>query len=114
MLKIGIIGYGYWGPNLVRNFSALGTCIVKRVSDQRQTRLDLLKKNYPSVESSTKASDIINDPEIDAVVIATPVFTHYDFALQSLKNDKHVLIEKPMTSTSIQARRANGISRKER
>jgi predicted dehydrogenase len=102
-MKLGIIGYGYWGPNLVRNFSGLGTCKVIKVADQRKERLAVLTKNYPTIIAVTEADDIINDKEIDAVVIATPVFTHYEFAKKALLAGKHVLIEKPMTSTSSQA-----------
>jgi predicted dehydrogenase len=103
-MKIGIIGYGYWGPNLVRNFSGLGSCTVTKVADQRKERLAILKKNQPSIEGVMMADDIIQDPDIDAVVIATPVFTHFGIAHKALKEGKHVLIEKPMTSTSDQAK----------
>jgi predicted dehydrogenase len=102
-MKIGIIGYGYWGPNLVRNFSGIGSCTIKKVADQRKERLDVLAKSYPGIEGVMTADDIIADPEIDAVVIATPVFTHYEIARKALDEGKHVLIEKPMTSTSEQA-----------
>lgn len=105
MIKIGIIGYGYWGPNLVRNFLGVESCTVKKVADQRSERIDVLARNYPSVQGVAKDTDIIHDPDIDAVVVATPVFTHYDIALRALKEGKHVLIEKPMTSTSDQALR---------
>jgi predicted dehydrogenase len=103
MIKIGIIGYGYWGPNLVRNFSGIEQCIVKKVADRRKERIDALARNYPSVSGVMSDTAIINDPDIDAVIVATPVFTHYDIALRALKEGKHVLIEKPMTSTSGQA-----------
>jgi predicted dehydrogenase len=99
MIKIGIIGYGYWGPNLVRNFSLNDNCSVKSVSDKRVVRLNVLKKLYPNIEILTDADDIIADNEIDAVIIATPVFTHFELALKALKSGKHVLLEKPMTAT---------------
>jgi predicted dehydrogenase len=102
-MKIGIIGFGYWGPNLVRNFSGIESCAIKKVADQRKERLVVLSKNYPAIEGVILADDIINDPEIDAVVIATPVFTHYEIARKALNEGKHVLLEKPMTSTSDQA-----------
>ena len=102
-MKIGIIGYGYWGPNLVRNFSGIGSCTIKKVADHRKERLDVLAKSYPGIEGVMMEDDIIADPEIDAVVIATPVFTHYEIARKALDEGKHVLIEKPMTSTSEQA-----------
>jgi predicted dehydrogenase len=99
VIKIGIIGYGYWGPNLVRNFSLNEYCTVKSVADKSVERLHVLKKSYPNVEILTDADDVIADKEIDAVIIATPVFTHFNLALKALKNGKHVLIEKPMTAT---------------
>ncbi len=99
-MKIGIIGFGYWGPNLLRNFSVLDNCSVEMVSDFREERLNIVKKNYPSVKTTTNASDIFNDTTIDAVVIATPVFTHFELAKMALDNGKHVLVEKPMTASS--------------
>lgn len=99
MIKAGIIGYGYWGPNLVRNFFTQKNCIIKAVADSRPNRLELLTTLYPSVNGVQDANDIINDPEIDAVIIATPVFTHFELAKQALLNGKHVMLEKPMAST---------------
>jgi len=99
MVKIGIIGYGYWGPNLVRNFYAARNSMIKAVADARTERLDQLEKIFPSIERVKDATHIINDPNIDAVVIATPVFTHFSLARQALLNGKHVLIEKPITSS---------------
>ena len=105
MIKIGVIGYGYWGPNLVRNFMLAPGSVVTRVCDLREERLTSLQKVYPGLKTSTRANDMINDPEIDAVVIATPVFSHYELALAALQAGKHVLVEKPLASTSDQARR---------
>lgn len=99
MIKVGIIGYGYWGPNLVRNFSSTPNCIVASVSDQRDERLEVVKKLYPNVKLSKNPLDIINDNNIDAVIIATPVFTHFKLAKLAIEKNKHVLIEKPMTRT---------------
>lgn len=99
MIKIGIIGYGYWGPNLVRNFFGQKNCIVKAVADARPQRLEQLAHLYPNINGVKDANDIITNPEIDAVVIATPVFTHFSLAKQALENGKHVLLEKPMASS---------------
>ncbi|MDX5480881.1 MAG: Gfo/Idh/MocA family oxidoreductase [Hymenobacteraceae bacterium] len=99
MVKVGIIGYGYWGPNLVRNFFAANDCCVKAVADARPERLQLLKKAFPSIQGVRDAEEIIYDPEIDAVIIATPVSTHFTLARKTLAEGKHVLIEKPMTSS---------------
>lgn len=99
MINVGIIGYGYWGPNLVRNFFGQKDCVLKSVADARPNRLELLAKAYPSVQGVLNADDILNDPAIDAVVIATPVFTHFPLAQKALQNGKHVLLEKPMASS---------------
>jgi predicted dehydrogenase len=102
-MNIAIIGYGYWGPNLVRNFSTANNCSVMMVVDFRLERLTELKKQYPNLNTSTNLDDLFNNKAIDAVVIATPVFTHFDLAKRALESDKHVLIEKPMTNSVEQA-----------
>lgn len=102
-INLGVIGYGYWGPNIVRNFFTAADCTVKAVADGRPERLAVLAKIFPSINGVKTAEEIINDNEIDAVVIATPVFTHFALAKKALQNGKHVLIEKPMTSTVAQA-----------
>ncbi|MEO8209627.1 MAG: Gfo/Idh/MocA family oxidoreductase [bacterium] len=103
-MNIGIIGFGYWGTNLVRNFANLKDTNLKTVVDTRQEREGSLSKLCATAKFSTSANDIIDDHDIDAVIIATPVFTHYDLALKALQNDKHVLIEKPMVSSTEQAK----------
>jgi predicted dehydrogenase len=102
-INIGVIGYGYWGPNIVRNFFSAANCTVKAVADGRPERLAVLAKVFPSINGVKTAEEIINDKEIDAVVVATPVFTHFSLAKKALENGKHVLIEKPMTSTVAEA-----------
>jgi predicted dehydrogenase len=102
-INIGVIGYGYWGPNIVRNFFATPACTVKSVADGRQERLNLLAKVFPSIQCVTDAENIISSKDIDAIVIATPVFTHFALAKRALQNGKHVLIEKPMTSSVAEA-----------
>jgi predicted dehydrogenase len=99
IVKIGIIGFGYWGPNLVRNFSFLPGCEVAMVSDLREERLKIVKRTYPSIGVSNNIDDLFNNEEIDAVVIATPVFTHFDLGKKALEKGKHILLEKPMTDT---------------
>jgi len=98
-INIGVIGYGYWGPNIVRNFFATRACTVKMVADGRQERLHLLSKIFPSILGVKDGEEILNNKDIDAVVIATPVFTHFALAKRALLMGKHVLIEKPMTSS---------------
>lgn len=99
MINIGIIGYGYWGPNLTRNFFAATDCCVKAVADARTDRLSNLRKTFPSIKALSDVDQVINDSQIDAVVIATPVFTHFSLAYKALLQGKHVLLEKPMTAT---------------
>ena len=98
-INVGVIGYGYWGPNIVRNFFGSSSCTVKMVADGRPERLNLLSKVFPSILGVKDAEEIINNRELDAVVIATPVFTHFELAKRVLLAGKHVLIEKPMTSS---------------
>lgn len=104
MIKVGVIGYGYWGPNLVRNFMAAPGSAVTRVCDLRKERLSSLGKLYPALKSCNDASELIHDPQIDAVVIATPVSSHFELAMSALKAGKHVLVEKPLAARSDQAR----------
>ncbi len=103
MLGIGIIGYGYWGPNLVRNFSEIGGSRVFTVCDLSSKRLALAKSRYPNIDTTTNYKDILKDNRIDAVVLATPVSTHFGLAMEVLRAGKHVLVEKPISETTEQA-----------
>ncbi len=105
MIGIGIIGYGYWGPNLVRNFAETPGSKVVAVSDLRQERLRLAGLRYPGTKLTTVHEELIMDPRVDAVAIATPVSTHFDLAMGALRAGKHVLVEKPLTASSEQAKR---------
>jgi predicted dehydrogenase len=102
-IKIGVIGYGYWGPNLVRSFADLPGAEVIAVSDFQVDRLAKVQSRYPAIKLTTNSQDLFTDPKIDAIAIATPVSTHYDLALAALQAGKHVLVEKPMTVCSQQA-----------
>jgi predicted dehydrogenase len=102
-MNIAIVGFGYWGPNLVRNFNSVTDCKVKFVCDFRAERLVVVNKQYPSIETTNDFDFVLKDSSIEAVVIATPVFTHFDLAKKALLNGKNVLIEKPMTSNSEEA-----------
>ena len=104
MLRIGIIGYGYWGPNLVRNFSAVEEAQVAKICDLRPEALKRAAKANPHVEVVSDVRDVVEASDIDAVVIATPVSTHFELAKRALEHDKHVFVEKPFTSTTDQAR----------
>lgn len=99
MLNIAQIGVGYWGPNLLRNLVSNKRCKVSKVADLSSERRDFVEGLYPAVESIEDPSAILEDPSIDAVVIATPVATHFEFAIRALQNNKHILVEKPMATT---------------
>jgi predicted dehydrogenase len=103
VIGIGIIGYGYWGPNLVRNFFETPDCRVVSVSDLSRDRLAKIGPRYPTVETTTDYRDLLRDPRIDAVVVATPVSTHFTLGMEALRAGKHVLIEKPMTCDATEA-----------
>lgn len=101
-MNIGIIGIGYWGPNLVRNFAGLNSVDNIIVCDRKQDRLQMIKQRFPFVETVLEYNELLR-PSIDAIVIATPVDTHYQFAKTALESGKHIWVEKPFTSSSPQA-----------
>ena len=103
LIRVGVIGYGYWGPNIVRNFQGQDHTRVDMLCDMNPSALARAKKNYPSLEVTTDPDDILKSPNIDAVAVITPVWTHYKLAKAALENGKHVFVEKPFTSTSEQA-----------
>ena len=103
MLRVGLIGYGYWGPNLARNINAHDGCELVRVSDMLENRRRLVRKTYPAVDVVEDAERVTHADDIDMVVVATPVFTHYSLAREALLHGKHVWVEKPMTSNHAQA-----------
>jgi predicted dehydrogenase len=100
MIGVGIVGCGYWGPNLVRNFMETPGCRVTAVSDMRPERLARMTDRYPTVKAFTDCADLIARPDVDLVIVATPVSAHFEIARQALRAGKHVLVEKPMTATS--------------
>jgi predicted dehydrogenase len=102
MIGVGVIGYGYWGPNLVRNFNELTDARVVAVSDLRSERLAQARRLYPSITVTPDPQALFNDPQIQAVAIATPVSTHFDLAMRALRANRHVLITKPLASSSEQ------------
>lgn len=104
MLQIAIIGYGYWGKNLVRNFYNVPNSKLALVIDQDANRLKAVQQLYPNVAVSTSLDDAFKSTQIDAVVIATPVFTHFALAKEALLHGKHVLVEKPMTASSAESK----------
>lgn len=105
MIKVGVVGFGYWGPNLVRNFMEAPGATVRAVADLRTDRLDVVRARYPSIETTSDFGRLISDASIDAVVIATPTHTHFDLAWRALQAGKHVLVEKPLAGTVEDAER---------
>jgi predicted dehydrogenase len=105
MIRIAVIGYGYWGPNLVRNFTETGQVQVVAVADLDPRRLSLLKSRYPAIEVTADVEALLHRADIDAVAIATPVSTHYELGMQALRAGKHVFLEKPLSETADQAER---------
>jgi predicted dehydrogenase len=103
VIRLGVIGYGYWGPNLVRNFAEVPGCQLVAVSDMRAERLAAVRARYPGVRTFADPNQLMSERRIDAVAIVTPVSTHYDLAMQALKAGKHVLVEKPLAVTADQA-----------
>jgi predicted dehydrogenase len=103
MIGIGVVGYGYWGPNLVRNFAEAPGARLVSVCDARAERLAEARRRYPFVQTTERYQELLADPSVDAVAIATPVSTHFELALEALRSGRHVLVEKPLASTSEQA-----------
>lgn len=103
MTNIGIIGYGHWGPNLLRNFYALDNACVKYLADHNDDNRARAAADYPDVTTVADAQTLFDDPELQAVAIATPVSTHFELAKTALLAGKHVLVEKPMTATVAEA-----------
>jgi predicted dehydrogenase len=104
MLNIGVIGYGYWGPNVARNFHGLPGVRLTSISDLSEKRLSLARGQYPFVKDVRDPLDLIRSADVDAVAIVTPVFAHYELAKAALLAGKHIFVEKPFTATSAQAR----------
>jgi predicted dehydrogenase len=103
MIRIGVIGYGYWGPNIVRNFHTHEKSEVVLVCDKSTKCQERLRKAHPSISFTKDANDILKSPDIDLVAVVTPVWTHYELAKEALENGKHVFVEKPFTCSTRQA-----------
>jgi predicted dehydrogenase len=103
-LGVGVIGCGYWGPNLLRNFHSNRDCTLVAVADLNPDRLAWAKSQYPHIRATAVVEELIDDPAIHAVAIATPVYTHYELAMRCLRAGKHILVEKPLCHRSELAR----------
>jgi predicted dehydrogenase len=113
MLNVAVIGCGYWGPNLVRNFNSLSECDITTVCDACDDRLSHMQTLYPHLKTVTDSNEVFNDKSIDAVAIATPVKFHYELAMKSLQAGKHTFIEKPMASSVDQCRELLALAREQ-
>ena len=102
-IRVGVIGYGYWGPNIVRNLNGLECLDAEMVCDKSQSALARARKAHPSIRTVSDPDEILRSPEIDAIAVVTPVWTHYELAKKALENGKHGFVEKPFTSNSAQA-----------
>jgi predicted dehydrogenase len=111
-IKVGVVGCGYWGPNLVRNFRSLSACQLKMMCDTSEDRLSHLKSLYPEVDGAMDYKHMLNGSGLDAVVIATAVKSHFPLAKASLLAGKHTFIEKPMAASSGECDELNEIARK--
>jgi len=102
MINIGIIGYGYWGPNVARNFNVCEGAKLVSICDLNVSRLNLAKSNYPFIKAYLDPKELISSGDIDAVAVVTPVFTHFELAKLALEYGKHIFVEKPFTSNIAQ------------
>jgi predicted dehydrogenase len=103
MIKFGVIGYGYWGPNVVRNLEHTDGCKVAAICDKSAASRKRAQKAYPAIPVTSHANELIASSDIDAIAVITPVWTHYELAKAALEQGKHVFVEKPFTSTTAQA-----------
>jgi predicted dehydrogenase len=103
MIKFGVIGYGYWGPNIVRNLDRTENCKVVAICDKTPASRKAAQKAYPAITVTSHAEELLTSTEIDAIAVITPVWTHYELAKAALEHGKHVFVEKPFTSNAAQA-----------
>ncbi len=103
VLKVGVIGYGYWGPNIVRNFHGQERSRVVAVCDKSPKSLQRVRMAFPEMPTTSDFNELLTSPEIDAIAVVTPVWTHFELAKTALENGKHVFVEKPFTCTTAQA-----------
>src|SRR5271154_876522 len=103
MIKFGVVGYGYWGPNIVRNLRSLEGCEVVGICDQSAAARKRIQAAHPGIPVHADFNELVQSPDVDAIAVITPVWTHYELAKAALENGKHVFVEKPFTSTVAQA-----------
>jgi predicted dehydrogenase len=112
-MNFGVIGYGYWGPNVVRNLTTLEDSQVLAIAEMSPSARERAQKAYPGIKVTPDASDVFLSAEIDVVAVVTPVWTHYELAKAALKNGKHVFVEKPFTSNAAQAEELINLAQKQ-
>lgn len=112
MIKIGVIGYGYWGPNIVRNFNSIDGAQVTAVCDKNKETLKKLALSNPGIRTAVDIQDVVASPEIDVIAVVTPVSTHFDITKAALMHGKHVFVEKPFTDTTVHAQELIDIASK--
>ena len=113
MITVAQIGVGYWGPNLLRNLVSSKECNVKIIADISEQRRDFVGNLYPMIYLTEKSADVFQDDEIDAIIIATPVATHFDLSMQALRAGKHILVEKPMATSVKEVEEIGNLAEKE-
>lgn len=113
-IGVAIVGYGYWGPNLTRNFYENPNCDLVMLCDKNTKRLSSVSEKYPGLSITTHFEVVINNPNVDAVVIATPVSTHVQLVEAALKHGKHVLVEKPLATSTKDARKLVNLAKKKK
>src|ERR1019366_5431833 len=112
MLRFGVIGYGYWGPNIVRNLRSLGGCQVVGICDQDPAAVKRIQSANPGIPVYFDSNELVNSPDVDAIAVITPVWTHFELAKAALKNGKHVFVEKPFTINSAQGEELINLAQK--
>ncbi len=112
-LVLGVVGYGYWGPNLVRNLFSINNVHVKYLCDSDESKLSRAKKQYPHIYCVSSIDSILNDDSVNAVLIATPIKTHYSLAKACLLRDKHVFVEKPLACSSSEVKELTELAKQQ-
>jgi len=104
VIGVGLVGYGYWGPNLARNFAAQADCSLAAICEINPARAELARRHYPAARVTADFKQLLSDPAIQAILVAVPVSAHFALAKQALEAGKDVLVEKPLTSTAVEAK----------
>jgi len=113
-MNFGVIGYGYWGPNIVRNLMALDGSEVRAIAEINPAAQARARKTYPGLTVTSSAMEVISSPRIDAIAIVSPVWTHYELTKAALENGKHVFVEKPFARTGAQGEELSGLAQKKK